>query len=144
MFGIECSGFLEWLSGRIDCCKPVVKFYPQCKLLDATSPHTTCRRRWVRSSRLKPEPGPPPAAMRENLQRHLIRGTIYVLIGTAGLIGNNYADGKLLVEFFGTLVFGVFFLLAECVSEEVDKPMNPQKYDELEKRSQAAATVALP
>ena len=29
IFGIECSGFLEWLSGRVDCCKPVVKFYPK-------------------------------------------------------------------------------------------------------------------
>lgn len=86
--------------------------------------------------------------MRENLQRHLIRGTIYVLIGTAGLIGNHYAkDGGYLFQFFGTLVFGVFFLLAECVEEEVDKPMNASKYDELEKKSKhvaSAADVALP
>jgi hypothetical protein len=56
--------------------------------------------------------------MREDLQRHLIRGTIYVLIGTAGLIGNHYTkDGGYFLWNFGTIVFGVFFLLAECVEE---------------------------
>ena len=49
MFGIECSGFLEWLSGRVDCCKPVVKFYPQCTL--RAPPRPPCRR-WLGSVQL--------------------------------------------------------------------------------------------